>query len=65
MGIEALPLSTVQGKCIYKMVYVLNLVEINVSFHLSKVGCPNPDLSAIRAQYVLLVRTIYRSSVAQ
>ena len=50
----------IQGKCIYTIFKaenqetefpfdVLNLVWINISFHLSKVGGPEADLLAIRA----------------
>ena len=57
---EAPPLSIVQGRCIYTIFkagnqgfnfrfYVLNLVQINISFCLSKVGSPRADLSAICA----------------
>ena len=38
--------------------YVLNLIQINTSFHLSKVGSPEAILSAIRYQNALLVRPI-------
>ena len=60
LRIEAAPLSTVQGKCIYKIFkaenqeiqfpfkYILNLVWMNISFYLSKVSCPGADLSASR-----------------
>ena len=79
LRIEALSLSTVQGKCLYKISkfltwrtrklnirsYVLNLIQMNIRFHLSKVCSPEADLSAIHAQHVLLFRSIYWPSIAQ
>ena len=74
LRIEAPPLSTVQGKCIYTFLkrrisrfnfrsYVLNLVNINIRFFLSKIGSPGGDLSATHAQRALSVRLIYRPSM--
>ena len=58
LKIETSPLSTVQGKCIYKIFKVDNQetqflllhtkpsILINIRFDLSKVGSPEADLSA-------------------
>ena len=76
LRIEAPPLSTVQGKCIYTifkaeiqeiqfLYYVLNMVQINVSFCHSKVVSPGSDLSACHPQHELLIRPIYRPTMPQ
>ena len=44
--------------------YVLNLVQINITIRLFKVGSPGSVLSATRNQHVLLIQPIYRPSVA-
>ena len=76
LPIEAPPQSTVQGKCIYTFFkqktrkfnfrsYVLNLIKMNISFCLSKVGSPGADLSALRAQRALSAWPIYQPYVTQ
>ena len=61
LRIYAPPLSTIQGKCIYKICEADNqetqfpllctkpIHKLNISFHLSKVGSTEADLSAICA----------------
>ena len=73
--IEAPPLSTVQSKCIlYTFLklrtsrfnfrsYVINLVMVNISCFLSKVGSPGADLSAFHATIVESSGLIYWPSV--